>query len=157
MVGSHYSAWVKNEASEGRDRHILVPVLIDDVKIPFEFRRIQAARLINWDGRASDPEFDLLVKSVDRIIGPKKVEGEGKPSETTAHRPSGELPAAEPVGRPPIAKPSSRVEGISHAGSAPSEAWSAAGDLPRLLSAYVYFSVDSSLGLTPIPLFVLTG
>jgi len=32
------SEWVKNEAREGNQRGILIPILIDDVKIPFEFR-----------------------------------------------------------------------------------------------------------------------
>src|SRR5215211_8193119 len=44
------SRWVRTEAGEGADRQILVPVLIDDVKIPLAFRRIQAAKLIGWQG-----------------------------------------------------------------------------------------------------------
>src|SRR5215468_3785597 len=40
------SDWVLNEAEEGRQRGILVPALIDESSIPFEFRRIQAARLV---------------------------------------------------------------------------------------------------------------
>lgn len=63
------SDWVKNEAAAGKDRRILVPVLIDDVNIPFEFRRIQAARLVGWSGSVSDPEFDLLVSAISRIVG----------------------------------------------------------------------------------------
>jgi hypothetical protein len=42
------SKWVKTEASEGDKRGILIPVLIDDVKIPLEFRRMQAADLKDW-------------------------------------------------------------------------------------------------------------
>lgn len=63
------SDWVKNEAREGVRRHLLVPVLIDDVKIPFEFKHIQAAQLIDWQGALSNPEFDLLLKSVGQILG----------------------------------------------------------------------------------------
>ena len=37
------SKWVKEEASEGDKRGILIPVLIDDILPPFGFRRIQAA------------------------------------------------------------------------------------------------------------------
>ena len=44
------SEWVKTEANEGQQRGILVPVAIDEVKIPLEFRRIQAAWLVGWDG-----------------------------------------------------------------------------------------------------------
>lgn len=69
------SDWVKNEAREGTKRHILVPVLIEEVKIPFEFRHIQAAQLIDWQGALPNPEFDLLLQSVAEIVGslmPKK-------------------------------------------------------------------------------------
>ena len=34
------SDWVKSEAAEGAGRHILVPVLLDEVRIPLAFRRI---------------------------------------------------------------------------------------------------------------------
>ena len=64
------SDWVKNEVREGTRRHILVPVLIDDVKIPFEFRHIQAARLIDWQEGVHNAEFDLLLNSVAEIVGP---------------------------------------------------------------------------------------
>jgi len=67
------SDWVKNEVREGTRRHILVPVLIDDVKIPFEFKHIQAAQLIDWQGALPDPEFDLLLKSVGEILGKPSV------------------------------------------------------------------------------------
>ena len=39
------SRWVKTEAAEGAERGILVPALIDNVKIPLEFKRIEAADL----------------------------------------------------------------------------------------------------------------
>ncbi len=63
------SDWVKNEVREGTRRHILVPILIDEVKIPFEFRHIQAAQLIDWQGGVHNPEFDLLLNSVAEIVG----------------------------------------------------------------------------------------
>jgi hypothetical protein len=62
------SEWVKNEADEGFRRHILVPVLIDNVKIPFEFRRIQAANLVDWQGTLPHRDFDLLIESVANIL-----------------------------------------------------------------------------------------
>ena len=63
------SDWVKEEVNEGFQRRILVPILIDDVRIPLGFRRIQAARLVNWRGKLPDPEFDMLLKSVRQILG----------------------------------------------------------------------------------------
>ena len=66
------SDWVKEEASVAVKRRILLPVLIDDVKIPIGFKRIQAARLIDWQGTLPNPEFDLLLKSVTEIVGQKE-------------------------------------------------------------------------------------
>jgi hypothetical protein len=71
------SDWVKNEAREGTRRHILVPVLIDEVKIPFEFKHIQAAQLIDWQGALPNPEFDLLLKSIEEIVGQPRKEDDG--------------------------------------------------------------------------------
>lgn len=71
------SKWVETEASEGERRGILVPVLIDDVLPPLAFRMIETAKLIDWDGSLSNNEFDLLSKSVARILGlsePSKIE-----------------------------------------------------------------------------------
>ena len=66
------SDWVKEEASVAVKRRILLPVLIDDVKIPIGFKRIQAARLVDWQGTLPNPEFDLLLKSVAEIVGRKE-------------------------------------------------------------------------------------
>ena len=63
------SRWVKNEAAEGAKRDILVPVLIDDVEPPFEFRRVQAAKLLQLDDTTQDdPEFRNLIASVSDIL-----------------------------------------------------------------------------------------
>lgn len=62
------SDWVKSEAEEAMERGILLPILMDDVKIPMGFRRIEAARLIDWKGDASDPEFRLVAKALARRI-----------------------------------------------------------------------------------------
>jgi hypothetical protein len=58
------SRWVKTEAAAAADRNCLVPILIDDVPIPFEFRRIQTARLLHWDNPTEDPEFLMIVDAV---------------------------------------------------------------------------------------------
>lgn len=76
------SKWVKAEASEGDRRGILVPVLIDEVKIPLAFRFIEAADLRDWEGTLPHPEFDNLVKAVARIFGrPLAVQPGQKPKE----------------------------------------------------------------------------
>jgi formylglycine-generating enzyme required for sulfatase activity len=63
------SDWVRTEASEGDRRSILIPVLIDDVKIPLAFRRIQAADLRDWEGKLPHLGFDNLLKAVAGILG----------------------------------------------------------------------------------------
>ena len=62
------SQWVKAEASEGLRRGMLVPLLLDDVKIPLEFRRIQAACLIDWPGTGAHPELEKFLRSVRAIL-----------------------------------------------------------------------------------------
>jgi formylglycine-generating enzyme required for sulfatase activity len=63
------SDWVKTEASEGKQREILIPVLIErDVKIPLAFRRMQAADLRDWKGKLPHLGFDDLLKAVAGIL-----------------------------------------------------------------------------------------
>ena len=76
VVWSRYSVksgWVRAEAEEGLKREILVPVMIEEVKIPLRFRPIQAARLIEWEGESDISEFKNLVRAIRAILGiPKK-------------------------------------------------------------------------------------
>ncbi|MET0502417.1 MAG: TIR domain-containing protein [Candidatus Binatia bacterium] len=62
------SSWVKTEAAEAMRRKILVPALIDDVKIPLEFRRLQAADLSQWQGEDSHPELEKFRRSIEGNI-----------------------------------------------------------------------------------------
>jgi formylglycine-generating enzyme required for sulfatase activity len=95
------SEWVHEEAEEAQERHILVPAMIDKVKPPLGFRRMQAARLMNWTGNSNHPEFEKLLKSIEAILGPsplkvreeqkhRAVKKESKPSkpEPDAIKPS---------------------------------------------------------------------
>lgn len=61
------SAWVQDEAAEGRDSNRLVPVIIDDSKPPLGFRQYQAIDLSGWKGRAGD----RAMKQVDQAIAAK--------------------------------------------------------------------------------------
>lgn len=63
------SRWVKTEASAAADRECLIPVLIEDIAIPFEFKRIQTAMLMNWQGDAADAEFSPLIQAVRQLLG----------------------------------------------------------------------------------------
>ncbi len=59
------SEWVKNEAAVAAQRGVLVPVLIDSVKVSLEFRRKQTADLIGWDGSSSHPGFQALCEALE--------------------------------------------------------------------------------------------
>jgi len=58
------SEWVKNEAAMAAERGVLVPALIDSVKLPLEFRRKQAADMVGWDGNLSHRGFQALCDGV---------------------------------------------------------------------------------------------
>lgn len=66
------SDWVKDEAQEGVNRGVLIPVLIEDVSIPYGFRQHQAANLKDWDGSASHPEMRILLDSISKLISKPK-------------------------------------------------------------------------------------
>jgi hypothetical protein len=63
------SEWVKSEAATASERDVLVPVLLDDVKQPLEFRRRHAADLTRWTGDPSDGEFLGLVEGIAAKTG----------------------------------------------------------------------------------------
>lgn len=62
------SNWVKTEAAEAVAHDRLLPALIEDVAPPIEFKRIQAANLVGWDGDADHPEYRNLLASVHQLI-----------------------------------------------------------------------------------------
>ena len=66
------SSWVMEEALAARERNVLFPIFIDDVKIPFGFRSIQTLDLIKWDGDKSSPGFKQLVSDLERAIGDRR-------------------------------------------------------------------------------------
>ena len=62
------SSWVRNEASDAMQRKVLIPALIEpEVKIPLEFRRLQAADLSRWQGEPST-EFEQFCEAVARNV-----------------------------------------------------------------------------------------
>src|SRR5262245_20863369 len=58
------SEWVKNEAAVASERSVLVPALIDNVKLPLEFRRKQTADLRGWNGDPSHGGFQALCEGI---------------------------------------------------------------------------------------------
>lgn len=62
------SNWVKTEAAEGAARQRLLPVLIESVAPPIEFKRIQAANLARWEGNTDDPQYRQLEQAIARLV-----------------------------------------------------------------------------------------
>lgn len=65
------SQWVKNEAREGLRRRVLFPVMLfEEVKIPLEFRDVQAARLMDWRPNQHHPGFEQFMQDLAHVLGP---------------------------------------------------------------------------------------
>jgi formylglycine-generating enzyme required for sulfatase activity len=64
------SYWVRDEAHEGREQRILIPVLLDDIRPPLGFRQFHTARLVDWRAGESHQEFDQVVQAVTALVGP---------------------------------------------------------------------------------------
>ena len=139
------SSWVREEADEGRNRGVLIPVLIDDVRPPLGFGRIQAAPMIEWDGAHTSEAFQKLAADIAAVIG----------------APSGRTPAPETI----AAKAPEHVAGAEQAVAARAKVstiprtsvrrrrvqlWLAAVCVVALLAIAVYQTLPSG-GDTPPP------
>jgi sulfatase modifying factor 1 len=104
------SQWVLEEASEGRDRRVLVPVLFEAVQPPFGFRAIQAASLIDWRPGRPSPAFDGLLRAVHRIVGGQAGSGtapEAEAAPPVQPTPSEPAPKTKATVRPSVPAPAS--------------------------------------------------
>lgn len=63
------SDWVLNEASDARRRGRLLPVLLEPVTPPLEFRHLQTADLSEWTGDSADPQFTGFRKGLLAMLG----------------------------------------------------------------------------------------
>jgi len=65
------SKFVIEEADDGNEREILVPVLIDEVKPPLGFRSIQCEDFRGWNGDTDHRRLKSLLNSIERATGRK--------------------------------------------------------------------------------------
>ena len=95
-AASAQSDWVKTEAREGKARGILIPALIEQTRLPLEFRQLQTANLIGWTAGSAHPEFDEFVSGLASLLR-KAPAPEAYPSEMrTPVEPAREAEQAEP-------------------------------------------------------------
>jgi uncharacterized membrane protein YeaQ/YmgE (transglycosylase-associated protein family) len=147
-VHSKASQWVKEEAESGKDRGILVPVLIEDVQPPLGFRLLQAAVLSGWSGNENHPEFRKLVEHIAALVGPgtpperrpsvppgdSGMASAFKPRATAAPRPHATAAERRPEAQRPVTTPTlhgtfgERRPDTSHRVTAPTSHDTSAGD-----------------------------
>ena len=63
------SAWVQDEAAEGRDSGRLVPTILDSVKPPLGFRQLQCIDLSGWAKNGSSEAIDDLLSAISKMAG----------------------------------------------------------------------------------------
>jgi formylglycine-generating enzyme required for sulfatase activity len=87
------SKFVQEEADDGSEREILIPVIIENVRPPLGFRSIQHEDLSEWKGEPNHRRAKGLIKSVEGIAGkPEKPpfappeKPESKPEDSTSIR-----------------------------------------------------------------------
>ena len=89
------SNWVQEEADEGRERGILIPILIDEVRPPIGFRSMQVADLTGWIGNPDMPAFRKLVTDVGAMLTAGEKESQKSKVLKTAQLPATDLPSNE--------------------------------------------------------------
>ncbi|HEY6598599.1 MAG TPA: TIR domain-containing protein [Pseudomonadales bacterium] len=78
-AASAASEWVHAEAHDGLDRHVLVPLMLERVRLPLAFRHKDAAQLFDWRGDPGHPEFPRLVRAIEGTLAGRAVEPEFRP------------------------------------------------------------------------------
>ncbi len=68
------SDWVQAEASDALDRGILLPVLLENVRIPVAFRRKQSVNLVGWPRQVDETELERFLEAAFVGLG-KPIDG----------------------------------------------------------------------------------
>ena len=66
------SQYVKHEANYALKRNKLVPLMIEEVELPFRFEDLHTPSLLDWDGSKDFSEFRRLVKDISTIRRPSR-------------------------------------------------------------------------------------
>lgn len=80
------SRWVRIEAYEALQGDKLLPVRLENVKPPMEFRQTQTFDLLNWSGRKDDPRLDHLIADLCALMKLEPRKGTIGPATLTAVR-----------------------------------------------------------------------
>ena len=63
------SRWVRGEARDAADRGVLVPVRLDNARLPIDFRALHATDLDGWNSDQGHPAFLSLCKALEAKLG----------------------------------------------------------------------------------------
>ena len=67
------SRWVRGEARDAADRGVLVPVRLDNSRLPIDFRAVHTTDLDGWNDDRESPAFKGLRKALEAKLGtPRK-------------------------------------------------------------------------------------
>ena len=78
--------WVRDEATEGQERGVLVPVLIDAIRPPLGTRRLQTADLVGWPKVRHEEALAQLLASIRNYVAEPTLEAVTDPEETESDR-----------------------------------------------------------------------
>lgn len=62
------STWVRSEARDAHERDILVPVLVEDARIPLQFRALNTIALMDWPHQPCEPQLQQMFEAVTQTI-----------------------------------------------------------------------------------------
>lgn len=101
------SRWVRIEAYEALQNEKLLPVRLENVKPPLEFRQTQIFDLIGWTGEPADPRLPRLFEdlaAIAKCAPPRRERPAAAASDMRAAEPP--TPArSKPAAREPVAPP----------------------------------------------------
>jgi adenylate cyclase len=75
------SAWVQDEAAEGRDTGRLVPVTLGGSRPPLGFRQFHTVDLSSWNGEGDPEHVDDLLEAIAKTAGNNRSAKPASPSE----------------------------------------------------------------------------
>ncbi|MEI9888038.1 MAG: TIR domain-containing protein [Rhizomicrobium sp.] len=103
------SDFVRDEAEEGQQRNILVPVLKESVRPPAGFRQLQTADFSTWTGGTGHAEYQRMMKGLSHLIGrPGRSNDEhvdAAPAPIVPPEPTQPVPIAEAAPAPVVPTP----------------------------------------------------
>lgn len=78
------SAWVQDEAAEGRDSGRLVPAVLDSVKPPLGFRQLQCIDLSLWNKQGEMQPIDDVLAAISKLAADDTRVGPGQSAKVAA-------------------------------------------------------------------------